>query len=398
MKLLLVADSHYYIDKKGDTYVESVFDYSFFSRYLDTFDSVWAIVRAEKVDTAPTKCKLASGDNVHFLTIPPTRGIKEYIKSYTKTKRLVKKYIADFDCAIFRIPGVVANLVCKQYMKTGKKYAVEVVVDPWENFSKGTMKSPLRPIIRRDWTDFVKKACMDAIGVSYVTERYLQEKYPCKAMQNETGYFTASYSSVELPDNSFGEFKSYTCKDEYVISHVANSFSGYGKGHMTLIRTIKRLKEKGYDNISINFIGDGPKLSEFKEYAQSLGIGDSVHFLGRLPNGAEVRKRIAESDMFVFPTRAEGLPRVILEAMAEGLPVVASPVCGIPEIIDSEYLVEYDDIDGYADAIIRFIEHPDLMTEISKRNIAVAKRYSSSILQEKRRNFYNELKNQVDQM
>ena len=57
MKLLVVADGHYYIDKQKNVYVESVFDYSFYARYLSVFDSVYAIVRAEHVDSTPQNCK-----------------------------------------------------------------------------------------------------------------------------------------------------------------------------------------------------------------------------------------------------------------------------------------------------------------------------------------------------
>lgn len=89
MKVLVVADGHYYIDKEKKVYVESVFDYSFYARYLSVFEEVYAIVRAEKVNEAPKGCKLASGPNVHFLPIPPSRGVKQYLKNYTKTRKLV---------------------------------------------------------------------------------------------------------------------------------------------------------------------------------------------------------------------------------------------------------------------------------------------------------------------
>lgn len=391
MKVLVVADGHYYIDKKENVYVESVFDYSFYARYLSVFDEVYAIVRAESVDEQPKGTKLASGDRVHFLPIPPTRGAKQYALNYRKTQRIVKEYIKDFDLAIFRIPGAVANLVSSVYMKTGKQFAIEVVVDPWEYFAKGTVQGVTRPFARVLWTESLKRICKKAIGVSYVTQEYLQKKYPCQAHEGKEGYFTAAYSSVELPDDQFGEPRVYEKKDKYIISHVANAFTGYGKGHIPLMNAAKNVIEQGY-NVEIWFVGDGPLREEFFNYARKIRISENVKFLGRMPSGVDVRRKIKESDIFVFPTRAEGLPRVVLEAMAEGLPVISTPTCGIPEILPKECLVSYENYAGYAEAIVRLINNPDLMTKYSMRNINVAKEYKSSILNERRKSFYETLR------
>lgn len=393
MKLLVVADGHYYIDKEQNVYVESVFDYSFYARYLSVFEEVYALVRAEQVETAPKNCKLASGPGVHFLPIPPSRGLKQFVKNYFINRRLIKEYVKQCDCAIFRVPGVVANTALPIFVKTGKPYALEVVVDPWKYFAKGTSGGFIRPIVRRVWTHTLKKRCRQAIGVSYVTESYLQKKYPCKALIDGKGpYFTASYSSVELPDDKFAEPKVYTPKKKHIIAHVSNAFTGYGKGHVVLMRAIKKVLDAGYD-VDVWFVGDGPLRPVFEQMASGLGIKEHVCFLGRMASGAEVREKIRAADLFVFPTRAEGLPRVILEAMAEGIPAIASPVCGIPEILPTECLVNYDNPQGYAKAIIGLITHPDVMTAQSKRNLEVAKRYKSSILNERRKAFYAQLKN-----
>ena len=391
-KLLIVADGHYYIDKQGVCYVESVFDYSFYARYLSAFEEVYALVRAERVETAPATCKLASGPHVHFLPIPPSRGFAQFVKNYFTNRRLIKEYVKQCDCAIFRVPGVVANTALPIFAKTGKPYALEVVVDPWEYFAKGTSGGLMRPVVRCVWTHTLKKMCRQALGVSYVTAAYLQKKYPCKALlSGKEPYFTASYSSVELPDNQFAEPKVYTTKQKYIIAHVANAFTGYGKGHVVLMKALKKVLDAGYD-VDVWFVGDGPLRGEFEQVARDLDIAAHVQFLGRMASGAEVRQQIRAADLFVFPTRAEGLPRVILEAMAEGIVAVSSPVCGIPEILPAECLVDYNDFQGYAEAIIRLITHPEQMTAHSKRNIEVAKQYKSSILNEKRKDFYQQLR------
>lgn len=389
-KVLVVADGHYYRDKNGGFFVDSVFDYSFYKRYLDAFDEVYAIVRTQEVEISPAFSKKASGPNVHFLPIDDTVGALQYLKKRSTTKKQIQNYLDDFNCAIFRVPGVTANEVYHMWPKN-KKYALEVVVDPWEYFAKGTVKGVSRVATRILWTTELKIMCNKANGVSYVTRQYLQKRYPCKALSNVQGYFTESYSSVELPDDSFSSPRVYEKKEKYLISHVAASFTSYGKGHVTLIKALKILVDKGI-NIEVNFIGDGPLKEKFLLLAEDLGILDHIHFLGLLSSGSAVREAIGKTDMFVFPTMAEGLPRVVLEAMSEGLPVLSSPVCGIPEIIEPQYLIDFDNYEGYAEKIETIINNPQEMTEMSKRNVETAYKYRKSVLQEKRKSFYQKLR------
>ena len=390
MNLLLVADGHYLKSIDNLIYSESVYSYDFYKRYLTTFDHIYAVVRTKNVDTITGNEKLCSGENVTFLELPEYRGPIEYAKKYLKLRKCISQFIKKGDCAIFRLPGATANLVAKMYIKTKKPFAIEVVVDPWENFAPKSIKNPLRPIIRIAWTMFLKKMCLAADGVSYVTEQYLQNRYPNSAMKNKKGYFQSYYSSVELPDDMFGEQKKYEEKKKFVISHVSNSYTGYGKGHIPLMSAVKLVNEDGFDT-SIEFVGDGPLRKEFEQFAKENGIADKVHFNGRVADSSVVRNIIKNSDLFVFPTRAEGLPRVLLEAMAEGLPCISSPTCGIPEVLSYEYLCEYDDYILLSKKIEKFFGNPKLMEEESLVNLNTSRKYSRSILTERRNSFYEQL-------
>ena len=154
---------------------------------------------------------------------------------------------------------------------------------------------------------------------------------------------------------------------------------------------IKLLKDKGYD-VRIRFVGDGPKLEEFKTYAKSLGIDDKVEFTGRLSDGASVRRVISDTDIFVLPTFAEGLPRALLEAMSEGLPCLSSPICGIPEVLSKDFLYDFADSNGFAIGIERFITNPELMTKVGYDNLKTAQQFKSSRLNMLRTDFYKKLR------
>jgi glycosyltransferase involved in cell wall biosynthesis len=393
MNVLVVADGHYFQSPDGSVYAESVYDYAFYKRYLQSFEHVYAAVRLDKIDHQPTGMKLSSGEGVTFLPLPAYRGPKEYAFKYFKILKCVTDYCSEYECAIFRIPAATSNMFCKKFLKTKKPFAVEVVIDPWENFGpRASGNKIMLFVVRRNWTNLVKKMCRKANGASYVTERYLQEKYPPRVYYETDGdSFTESYSSVELPDDSFASPRVWNKGQKtFWIAHVANTFTGYGKGHLVLMDAVKIVRDRGFD-VRIKFVGDGPKREEFKQYSDYLGIGEYVVFTGRLANGNEVRKVIRDSDMFVLPTFAEGLPRVLLEAMAEGIPCLSSPTCGIPEILKSEYLFDFSDSEGFSNGITRFIQNSELMTRESAENLRTARKYSSSKLNYKRKMFYDKL-------
>ncbi|MCA0985182.1 glycosyltransferase family 4 protein [Halobacillus yeomjeoni] len=393
MEIMVVPDGHYYRDPNGSVYVESVYNYDFFKRYLSVYNKVYVVGRITSLQSIPNNMKLASGNNVEFLELPAYKGPWGYVKNYWKIRNLAKDYSKRFNCAIFRVPGATANIMCKEFALTKKPFAVEVVVDPWEYFSKGSVQSITRPLVRRIWTNFLKRICKKANGVSYVTKNYLQKKYPSYSIINGESnyYFDSNYSSVSLNANSFGEPKKYHGKSKFTISHVANAFVSYGKGHVTLMNALKIVRNKGYD-VDIVFIGDGPLKSEFIKMSKSFGIDKYVTFTGRLPDGDAVRELISNSDLFVFPSMAEGLPRVVLEAMSVGLPCISSPVTGIPEILPSEYLVDHKDHEGYANKIIELIQDTERLEEASERNIEVAGNFTEEKLNAKRKKFYKRLK------
>ena len=164
------------------------------------------------------------------------------------------------------------------------------------------------------------------------------------------------------------------------------------KGERTLINAVKIANEKGY-KVNAIIIGDGSKKEEFMNWAVKCGVEDRVKFTGLLPSPEAVREVLLSADVFVFPTKAEGLPRGILEAMAIGMPVLSSPVGGIPEVLDEECLLDPYDAERYAEELCRFIDNPSIMEMLSEKNYLKSLEFRNDILQEKRNEFYTKLRN-----
>ncbi|MFH1074312.1 MAG: glycosyltransferase, partial [Candidatus Firestonebacteria bacterium] len=104
------------------------------------------------------------------------------------------------------------------------------------------------------------------------------------------------------------------------------------KGLKYLLPALENLKRRDF---FLNVIGDGPLKEDLISFAGKLGVASNINFPGRKTK-PEIAEIMRASDFFVLPSLAENLPCVIIEAFACGLPVLASDVGGIPEIVNKD--------------------------------------------------------------
>ena len=98
-----------------------------------------------------------------------------------------------------------------------------------------------------------------------------------------------------------------------------------------------------------------------------------------------------DSDILIFPTIGEGLPRTVIEAMAVGLPCLSTAVNGIPELLDEEFLVGQQDVVGFAKKTIELLADEKNYRNASQKNVLKAAEYEHSLLQQRRNEFYLKL-------
>jgi glycosyltransferase involved in cell wall biosynthesis len=135
----------------------------------------------------------------------------------------------------------------------------------------------------------------------------------------------------------------------------------------TLLEAMPQVLKKHRAELSI--IGTGSRLDEYAALAQTLGIEEEVHFLGHVDH-SKLPAHYASADLFVLPSRMENFPLVLLEAMASGLPVVATAVGGVPEMVvhgETGLLVPANDPQALADAINSLLDDRERMKEMGAR-------------------------------
>ena len=154
------------------------------------------------------------------------------------------------------------------------------------------------------------------------------------------------------------------------------------KGVRTLLEAARLLRAPG---AQILLVGDGPQRPTLEREVRRLGIGDVVHFLGFVSH-ERVPAVLAHADLLVLPSLYEELGTILLEAMWEGVPIVASRTGGIPDIVDdgvNGLLVSPGDSETLARAIDRLLSSPDLARRLGEAARERAKRYDWEVLAER---------------
>jgi len=165
------------------------------------------------------------------------------------------------------------------------------------------------------------------------------------------------------------------------------------KAPLDTILSFKEIIKKGYCNIRLLMIGDGPLLTEAKKLTKDLSMEDKVIFLGLRK---DIPLLLKAMDIFVLSSLWEGLPRVIPQAMAAGVPVIATNIDGNSEIITDNYngiLVDTHCPEQIANAVIKLIDNPIYKQEIIARVKENLDEYDERKMVDDTYDLYNKLLN-----
>ena len=171
----------------------------------------------------------------------------------------------------------------------------------------------------------------------------------------------------------FQPIQAHKQKDSVMFSIYSVGTLHEVKGQTYLIEACRLLEERGV-KFSCHFIGDGPDLAVLSEQVKQAGLTDMVHFHGRCTH-QEVVELLQDADVLVTPSvptkdgRREGIPVVLMEAMASGLPVVATAISGIPELVEDKlngFLTPAGDAPAIASALERLYNDPDLRQQFAQ--------------------------------
>jgi glycosyltransferase involved in cell wall biosynthesis len=373
----------------GSVWTQSQCAWPFWSRYLDVFDRVRCVARVHDVSRLDGEWHRADGRDVSFAAVPHFIGPMEFVRRFRKVRAAVYRSLRIGDAVVLRVPGTLGHLAFRRLTAGRYPFGVEVVADPHDVFAPGAVRHPLRPFLRWHMARQLRRQCREACAASYVTAGALQRRYPPTA-------YTINASSIDLAEGAFAAtprvFEPHTGPVHLVF---VGSLEQLYKAPDLLIRAVAACAQDGRD-VRLRIVGDGARRRQLESLASAAGVENRVCFVGQLPSTA-VRAELDQADLFVLPSRTEGLPRAMIEAMARGLPCIGSDIGGIPELLHSDALVPCGDLQVLSAKIRHVIGDAAWMTRMSACNLATARRYSASVLQQRRVGFYRRIREATEE-
>jgi len=358
------------------------FTYDIWKRYLAVFDKLIVSTRMRFVDTKITDMKLSSGPRVEFKPISNYSKNTDIIINKRKIVKQIRETLKLCDCAIIRLPSFIGYIAIKEAIIMKKPYLIEVVGCAWGALWNHSLKGKL---IALPSYLTMKKAVKNAPYALYVSNKFLQQRYPCNGK-------TVSCSDVSLPsinDDSLlirriNKINQMT-KDKPIVLGTVAAVNVRYKGQQYVIKAISKLNKEGY-NFEYHLVGGGDK-SYLKSIAEKYNVADKVKFLGTLPH-EKIFDYLDNIDIYIQPSKQEGLPRALIEAMSRGCPSLGSKVGGIPELINNDLVFQKGSVHEICELLKRMYQK--VMIEEAKRNFEKAKEYDRNLLNIRRVSFFME--------
>lgn len=354
-------------------------------RYLSFAEQVTVASRARELasDGSLEGLTLVSQPGVRFESIPDLSGPLIRYSNRRAARRRLRALIGNASALVARLPSEIGSLAIDVARDVRKPWAVEVVTCTWDAlWNYGSLQGKVYAPISW-WT--TRRRVRRAEHAVYETQAFLQRRYPARGS-------TEGIPIVELPEvddavlserlEAIGRWE-----PPFRIGLIGALSVGF-KGIDTAIDALGRERAR-LPAFEFRVLGAGD-ASRWRRVAEDAGIADSVSFDGVLPSGEPVNAWLDRLDLYVQPSFQEGLPRGTLEAMSRGLPALSSTAGGLPELLDPECLHAPGDAALLGRLLVRVCSNPEWQAAQARRNFEVARRYTKSVLDQRRNEFWQD--------
>lgn len=373
-------DGPMYRDKNG-VYCNTTITSEMLSRYLDVVDKLIVVIRTYHLDKTYDEASLkkVEREGIEFVEIPNINSLKGFLVDKRKYNKIILDQVKKADLIFARMPSVISDITIQYAKKNKKKYMVEVGGCAWDAFwNHGILGKLVAPYM------FIneRKGIKNASYATYVTEKWLQSRYPCNCPSiAASNVYLASHDSSVLKKR-LNKINNKDKNEAFIIGTTAAVNVKY-KGQEYIIRAISELNKRGY-NFEYEMVGGGDN-SYLKRLAEKLNIEDKIRFKGILLH-EDVFNWLDSIDIYAQPSKQEGLPRALIEAMSRGCPSLGSETAGIPELLDKECIFRKGSVNEICKILMAFDN--EKMKYFSNINYKKSQEFDAELIYKRRKAIY----------
>lgn len=345
-------------------------------------DMGWETAVAARNDYSnPQDCQIPYCDQFYDIPFERIPFMPKNVKCYNRLKDIIDHGNYQIIHCHTPVGGVLGRLAARKARKAGTRV---LYTAHGFHFYQG---APLK-----NWLMYypVEKICSyfadDIITINQEDYRLAKKRFSSAKIHHlpgvgvDTAHFAKHYDAA-------GDIRSLLRigSDKKTIISVGEMTAN--KNHRTIL---KALTLPQMENIHYVIAGSGKCRPQLEEYAAALGISDRVHLVGYR---RDIALLLRASDVFVFPSYREGLPVALMEAMAAGVPVVASRIRGNVDLIEdgvNGFLCDPREAEGFASSIRKLLGQPDTVAAFRKNGLEKIRQYDRNVVNEKIMRIYSE--------
>ena len=283
---------------------------------------------------------------------------------------------------IIRLPSTLGSIVLHYADKLNIPYIIEVVGCPYDTLSNYNWLGKIyAPFARRKLRSNVK----DAKFVQYVTKEYLQRKYPTNGCSVGVSDVVVEKVNDQILNNRVSRYSNGKQLSSLHIATLGAVNVAY-KGQDMVIKALAELKKRGINKFIYHIVGLGDQ-GRLKLLAKELGVEEYVVFDGAIPH-EKVFQFLDGIDIYIQPSKTEGLPRALVEAMSRGCVCIGTNVGGIPELLDKKMIYLKDDLNALVKLLL-YVDNNEVLSNYSQVCFRKAETFQFQVLEQTRLEFYH---------
>ncbi len=379
MHAVFATDTYFSRTSDGATYSFGAFPSSLWAeRFLPHFESLTVIGRYKIFEPIHAQTAIRSDHpQVGFLLLPNINKPLNRLFGSSEAVTKINNEVGGSDAVILRGPTEFGMIAARAARLINKPVGIEMsgcaFDHTWNHKSlTGKLYAPVKYLRARH---MVKNADC----VIYVTEKFLQSRYPTKGT-------SANASNVEIDTPSSVILQSRLDKIKQAAPLTFGLIGNHGnklKGLDVACAALARIKNQ-LPPFEFRVLGHGPPSSSYS----------FVRFDQPLNNKNDVLAWLDDIDLYLQPSRHEGLPRALIEAMSRACPALASDAGGIPELIAPECIHKRGNIKQLSIQILQGL-NPEWRKRQAIRNFSTAKNYTRAVLLPRREKLWRDFSSQL---